>query len=170
MTMDPRSLRRIRLENEYEELKKLSGEVIHIEPLGPWPYARYKITFNIRTIVREDPIEYQLKTVCLLELPDGFPKQMPRLHILEGSGTKPPWHVNWYKGGAWCAGGWSWDEPLSSYIWRCAKTLQFDPSGVTNPDNAANREAIHFWETNKNDPWIFPTDRRHIPLPDDIPS
>ena len=166
--MDPRALRSTRLKNEHNELMKLNGSVIKIEPFGYEPYGSYRITFNIRTIISATPT-YQSKTICILELPEGFPLSMPRLHVADGS--KPPWHVNWYNAidGAWCAGDWNASESLVNYIYRCAKILQFD-TVITNPENPANKAAIPFWNANKNNTDIIPCDRQTLPIADAPPK
>lgn len=162
--MDPRALRATRLKNEHRELMKLNGPVIEIEPLDFEPHAKYRITFNIRTIISPKPT-YQSKTVCVLELPEGFPRDMPRLLIEQCSETVTPWHVNWYKGGTWCAGNWSSSEPLTNYIYRCAKTLQFDTL-ITRLESPANKDAIPFWNDNKKKVGIIPCDRQTLPTAD----
>lgn len=160
--MDPRALRTTRLKNEHRELMKLNSSVIEIEPIGLEPYGLYKISFNIRTIISATPT-YQNKTVCVLELPERFPVDMPRLHVSDGS--KPPWHVNWYQGGTWCAGDWDASESLVNYIYRCAKILQFD-TAITNPGNSANKDAIPFWNANKNKSGVIPCDEQTLPTAD----
>ena len=167
MAIDPRALRAVRLKHEHGDLMKLNGSIIKIEPLGSEPYGSYRITFNIRTIISSTPA-YQSKTVCILELPENFPVAMPRLHIAEGSGSKPPWHVNWYIGGTWCAGDWNIEESLVNYVYRCAKILQFD-KGITNPLSWANKDAIPFWNANKNNASIIPCDRQTLPTADAPP-
>ena len=164
MPIDRRKLRAARLTSEYGELMKLNGNIIKIEPLGTAPYSKYRITFYIRTIIHPMPM-YQNKTVCILELPENFPIAMPRLHIDENSGTKHPWHVNWYTGGTWCAGNWHCEEPLTNYVYRCAKTLQFD-SQVTNPFSPANELASPFWNANKGNPSVIPCDKQVLPTLD----
>lgn len=164
MPIDPRALRTARLQNEHRELMKLNSSVIKIEPLGQAPYDTYRVTFHIKTIVSPTPT-YQNKTVCILELPEHFPTAMPRLHVEERSGSKPPWHVNWYTGGTWCAGNWNIEESLANYVYRCAKVLQFDPV-ITNPANPANKEAIPFWNANKNRAGVIPCDKQTIPTAD----
>jgi hypothetical protein len=145
---------------------KLNGSVIKIEPLGSEPYSSYRIIFNIKTIISTTPT-YQNRTVCILELPERFPVDMPRLHVAEGS--KPPWHVNWYTGGTWCAGDWNAAESLVNYIYRCAKILQFD-TVITNPGNPANKDAIPFWNANKSKPEVIPCDRQTLPTADAPPK
>ena len=61
--VDQRALRQRRLQCEYEELRKISGDIIKIEPLGNAPYEKYRITFNLRTVVSPAPM-FRDQTVC----------------------------------------------------------------------------------------------------------
>ena len=157
---DPRTLRRIRLENEYRELMAINGSIIRIEPLGSAPYERYRITYNIRTIISPRP-EYRDSTVCELSIPAGYPQAVPRMEAI----TRPvPWHVNWFTSGSWCHGHWDEDSSLANFIYRCAKVLQFDPE-FANPGSSANSEALSFWHSNKNNRRVIPCDTQALPDP-----
>lgn len=164
--IDQRALRQRRLTNEYNELMKINGSVIHIEPLGNSPYERYRITFNIRTIISSSPA-YRNKTVCLLTIPAGYPEHAPKIAVEEGS-MPPPWHVNWYRGGTWCFGYWAKEESLVNYIYRCAKTVQFCTEFTdARYDAAANKEAVDFWNKNQGKHGIIPSDTQKLPTIDD---
>jgi len=158
---DPREIRNRRLTNEYNELMQINGPIIQIEPLGNEPYERYKITFNIRTIISPAP-SYRNKTVCILIIPPRYPKEEPTIT----AETSPyPWHINWFSSGRWCFGGWNQEESLVSFIHRCARTLQFDPE-ITNPGSVANRTALPFWDTHKHNRQIIPSDIQVLPTLD----
>ena len=159
--LDPREQRNIRLANEYNELKRLNGRVIQIEPIGNAPYESYKVTFNIRTIISPAP-SYRDKTVCTLTIPPNYPKGAPTIIT---SHTPYPWHPNWYQNGRWCLGGWNEEESLANYIHRCARVLQFDPV-ITNPGSPANRDAIAFWNANKRNRRVIPCDTQALPILD----
>jgi ubiquitin-protein ligase len=162
---DPRALRQRRLTNEYNELMCMSGDVIHIEPLGDAPYEKYRITFNIRTVISDKP-NFRDKTVCLLTIPPGYPKDRPKIAV-DDSSKPPPWHPNWWTGGTWCEGYWTQEESLVSFIYRCAKTIQFSHEYTdSNIDSAANKSAILFWNANKNNVEIIPTDSKALPMVD----
>ena len=162
---DQRALRELRLINEYHELMSISGSVIHIEPLGNAPYEKYRITFNLRTVISPAPA-YRDKTVCMLTIPPGYPEVVPKIAVEESS--KPqPWHPNWYRGGTWCFGYWTKEESLVNYIYRCAKTIQFSPEFTdAKPDAAANKDAIAFWNANKNKSGVIPSDTKKLPMVD----
>jgi len=154
----PHLLRQRRLENEYLELMMINGDVINIEPLGVAPHDSYKIIFKIRTIISPIPT-YEDLLECTLTIPPEYPEVAP---AITANNTPYPWHVNWFQNGRWCFGAWNREEPLVSYLYRCAKTLQFDPV-FTNPNDAANNAAIAFCNDNENNKNIIPCDKKTIP-------
>ena len=158
---DPRELRNKRLENEYKELMRINGPIIQITPIGRAPYESYSITFNIRTIISPTPT-YRDKTACTLTIPPNYPDGAP---TITSNQTPYPWHVNWFPSGRWCFGGWTREESLVNYIYRCAKILQFDPE-ITNTRSPANRDAIPFWEANKRNKRVIPCDTQVLPTLD----
>lgn len=163
--VDQRSLRQVRLTNEYKELMKINGNIIKVEPLGNAPYEKYRITFFLRTIIGPGPI-YRDKTVCILTIPSGYPDIVPKMAV-ESSSMPQPWHPNWYKSGTWCFGYWSKEESLVNYIYRCAKTIQFDPVVTDAKEiSAANKEAVPFWNANKGRVGIIPSDTKVLPVAD----
>lgn len=160
--VDQRALRQRRLINEYNELMKINGDIIQIEPLGASPYEKYRITFNIRTIIGKNPI-YRNKTVCILTVPAGYPEHFPKIAV-EDTSMPAPWHPNWYKGGAWCFGSWTKEESLVNYIYRCAKTIQFSSDFTdARKEAAANPEAVLFWNENVDNQNIIPSDTKKLP-------
>ena len=162
---DQRALRERRLNNEYKELMCVNGDVIQVEPLGESPYEKYRITFNIRTIISAVPA-FRDRTVCILTIPPGYPKDRPKIAVDDES-MPPPWHPNWFLGGTWCEGYWVLEESLVNFIYRCAKTMQFVPDYTdASPDSAANKEAISFWNANLNKPNIIPSDTKNLPTVD----
>ncbi len=168
--VDQRALRQRRLQCEYEELRKISGDIIKIEPLGNAPYEKYRITFNLRTVISPAPI-FRNQTVCILTIPAGYPDVVPKMAV-ESSSMPQPWHPNWYKSGTWCFGYWTKEESLANYIYRCAKTIQFDEQFTdAKIDAAANKEAVPFWHENKGKLGIIPSDSKRIPVLDaDVPT
>ena len=58
-----------------------------------------------------------------------------------------------------------YEESLVNYLYRCAKTLQFDPE-IANPDSIANRDALPFWNANKNNRKVIPCDKQVLPILD----
>lgn len=162
---DQRALRQRRLANEYRELMTISGSVIEIEPLGGAPYEKYRVTFHVRTIVSPAP-DFRDQTVCILTIPAGYPDIVPKIAMEEGS-MPQPWHPNWYKSGTWCFGFWAKEESLVSYLYRCAKTIQFSPAFTdARPDAAANREAVAFWNANLGRDGVIPSDTKELPTAD----
>lgn len=161
--VDPRVLRKKRLEYEYKELMELNrkSSIIDIKPQGNAPYETYTVVFNIRTIVSSEPT-YRDKTVCTLTIPPNYPEGPPSI---TANNTPYPWHINWYKSGRWCLGDWNREEPLVNYLHRCARTLQFDPE-IANLGSVANPDAITFWKANKNNRKIIPCDKQVLPTLD----
>ncbi len=162
LMVDPRSLRHRRLMNEYNELMQFRNDVIQIEPLSKSPCDKYRITFNLQTIISPQPI-YRNRTVCILTIPPGYPDTVPKISM-DGDSMPPPWHVNWYRGGTWCFGTWTREESLVNYIYRCAKTIIFDPNFTdARYDASANKDAIAFWNANRLRRDMFPTDKKELP-------
>lgn len=158
---DLRELRNKRLNNEYKELMRINGSIIQIVPIGNPPYESYKITFNIRTIISPAPT-YRDRTVCILTIPPNYPDGAP---AIKADSTPYPWHINWFSSGSWCIGGWSREESLVNFIHRCARTLQFDPE-IANPSSLANRDAMAFWDVNKDNTRVIPCDTQVLPTLD----
>ena len=162
---DPRELRRKRLENEHKELMRINGSVIKIEPLGIAPYDKYRITYNIRTIISPAPT-YRDKTVVTLTIPPSYPGPTGA-PLIVANDTPYPWHVNWFTSGRWCSAYYSdnYDssESLVNFVIRCARVLQFDPV-VTNTGSPANGAAIAFWNANKNNKRMIPCDTQSLPV------
>ena len=155
---DPRALRNKRLENEHKELMRINGSIIQIVPVGRPPYETYKVTFNIRTIISPAPT-YRNQTVCTLSIPPNYPNGAP---TITADNTPYPWHINWFQNGRWCFGDWNPEESLVNYLHRCARTLQFDPE-IANPGSAANKDAMSFWNANKNNRRVIPSDTQVLP-------
>lgn len=155
---DPRALRNRRLENEYNELMRINGSIIQIVPLGNPPYEKYKVTFNIRTIISPTPT-YRNQTVCTLTIPPNYPDAAP---TITANHTPYPWHINWFANGRWCFGNWNREESLVNYLHRCARTLQYDPE-IANPGSVANGDAVPFWEANRRNRNVIPSDRQVLP-------
>lgn len=160
---DPRALRNIRLANEYEELQKINGSIIEIIPVGTHPpYDKYTVIFHIRTIISPAPT-FRDQTICTLTLPPNYPEGAP---TITANQTPYPWHINWFRDGRWCLGHWNPEESLVNYLYRCARTLQFDPE-IANPNSVANGDAVPFWNANKNNRRIIPCDMQILPTPGD---
>ena len=166
---DPKEIRKIILQNEYEELSELDSmsDIIKIFPLGSPPYEKYRIVFNIRTIVGPGPV-YRDQTVCTLWIPERYPCEGP---LIRSDDRPAPWHPDWYMDGRWSYGFWNIGDSLVHYLYRCARTLQYDPVMVSN--GPSNRDAFFFWEANKDNPDVIPCDKQVLPVlpekPDRIP-
>ena len=157
---DPKEIRRIRLQNEYEELSELDSmsDIIKIFPLGSPLYEEYRIIFNIRTIVGPEPA-YRDQTICTLQIPENYPLEAPTL----SAESRPfPWHPNWFENGVWDCGYWDITRSLTDLLEGCARTLQFDPE-ITNIYNVSNTNAVSFWEANKDNPDVIPCDKQVLP-------
>ncbi|MBR1442014.1 MAG: hypothetical protein IJ583_00590 [Firmicutes bacterium] len=159
--MTERELRKIRLKNDYEEMKKIRSDVIKWRVLkGEEPYAEvYEVTLNIRTIIgiQDGKPVYRDKSVVKIELPETYPFEQPHAYMV----TMPqPFHPNWYVSGKWCFGFWDISESLMSYVYRMAKTVQFQPE-YTNPQSPANHDALPWWFANEKSEYV-PCDKQDI--------
>lgn len=163
---DPRELRKKRLENEHRELMSINGPIIKIEPMGSAPYNRYRITYNIRTIISPKPT-YRESTTCYLDIPPAYPGPTgaPTIMAIE---TPYPWHINWFSSGKWCSAYYSSNfdpnESLVNFVLRCARVLQFDPT-IANRNSVANPNATPFWDANVRNRRIMPCDTQSLPVP-----
>lgn len=135
----PRDLRNLRLRNEYQEIMRINGDIIKVEPLDSEPHEKYRITFNIRTIISTSPT-YSERTVCSLTLPPNYPDAPPSIR----PETPPPLNRTWHDG-YWCVGQWNKEESLISCIIRCARTLQCDPT-VSGYDSNGTYYGKNIWE------------------------
>ncbi|MDR2368549.1 MAG: hypothetical protein LBF58_10680 [Deltaproteobacteria bacterium] len=158
---NPRTLRNIRLENEYKELMAINGEIIQIEAMDKPPHENYRVTFNIRTIVGPEPI-FSHQTVCLLKLPPNYPKGSPTICA---ESPPYPFHVNWRANGSLCQDKWNLEDTLVDLVLLCARTLQSDPA-VTNVAIVMTQEAMGFWRKNKGKKGIIPSDTQVLPTLD----
>lgn len=162
---DLRALRNTRLTNEHKELMKINGPVIVIEPLGSPPYDKYRITYNIRTIVSPKPT-YRNSTVCTLSIPPSYPGPTgaPSIYANE---TPYPWHINWFQSGKWCSAyytnNYDSSESLVNFVLRCARVLQFDPE-IANRRSVANHDAEAFWDANVRNKRVMPCDTTPLPV------
>lgn len=158
-----------RLEHDYYCMKKLSEmcPAIKWEAIdGTIPnITKYKITFNIRTIVgltgigsKKKP-KYRSSSTVIVDLKD-YPFGKLSTQMVE---VPRPYHPNWYQSGSWCqrGGGSSVSEDLITLVIRMAKTIQFDPS-VTSSKDWADPVAATWWDQNKNS-GLFPCDTTKIP-------
>jgi ubiquitin-protein ligase len=143
---------------------RINGPIIRVEPLGSEPYEKYRVTFNIRTIISPRPT-YREQTVCILSIPPNYPVGAPSLVAEQ---TPYPWHINWFTSGSWCLGTWNRDESLVNFLTRCGRTLQFDPE-IGNPGSPANRAAMEFWDQNKGNRRVMPSDTQVLPTLDENP-
>jgi len=157
----PQEIRKIRIENDYVEMKNIKGNVIDWKVVkGSIPCVEaYELTINIKTIVGALP-SYRSEHNLLLELPEDYPNVPPLINMR----TNPqPYHPNWYTNGNWCYGTWVKSESLGHFVVRMVRTLQFDLD-ITNPDSPANREAKD-WFVSKLGSSLFPCDRTILPDP-----
>ena len=51
---------------------------------------------------------------------------------------------------------------MVNYLHRCARTLQYDPE-IANPGSVANRSAVPFWEANRRNRNVIPSDKQVLP-------
>lgn len=154
----PQEIRRIRLENDYKEMRNIQGSIISFEAEGT-PPDKYMLTVKVRTIIGPGPAyrdEHQLKVT----LPADYPTSAPEIVMI----TKPqPYHPNWFSYGKWCSGDWEMVEGLGHLVVRMIRTLQYDIE-ITNEKSPANTDATDWYVKNRHR-GIFPCDRQILPDP-----
>ena len=161
MAVTPQEQRKIRLKNDFREMKNIKGASIQWDAIkGSQPYVEeYDLVVKIRTIIASGP-EYRERHKIKIILPENYPFSAPLTTMI----TKPqPFHPNWYPNGKWCYGYWEVSEGLGHHIIRMIRTLQFDPE-ITNPNSAANNKAKS-WYLKNRDQKLFPCDRTALPDP-----
>ncbi len=155
-----------RIEHDYYCMMKLSEmcPVIQWEAIGGTipRVTKYKVTFNIRTIIGIDAFKkpkYRTKSTVIIDLKD-YPFGKLSTQMVE---VPRPYHPNWYQSGSWCqrGGGSSVSEDLATLVIRMAKTIQFRPE-VTSVKDWADPIAADWWKENENK-GIFPCDNTKIP-------
>lgn len=157
--MTPEEQRQVRLKNDYEEMKKLHGEMIRVEAVGD-PPEQYSLKVRIRSIIGPDP-NYRSEHEIRVELPSGYPrKTAPEIVMVS---QPPPFHPNWWADGRWCYGSWNRYELLGHHVLRMVRTLQFDTE-ITNPGSPANTKAA-MWYLRQLRQGLFPCDRQILPDP-----
>lgn len=157
----PQEQRKIRLKNDYTEMKNIRGDIIQWEILkGEAPYVEsYRLTVHVRTIISSVP-EYRDTHIIDVELSENYPFSPPRVTM---QSSPQPFHPNWYLDRHWCYGTWNLFESLGEHVTRMIRTLQFDLE-ITNPNSAANSQANTWFLSHKN-AGLFPCDKTTLPDP-----
>lgn len=124
----------IRLENDYAMLRKsFDGHPnIAVAPLGPHPFERYQVTYNLPSLRLDDrgrPVLSNL-TVIDIELPGTYPKDKPRAVAHEDV-----FHPNF---GSWVciADFWSPAQSLADIVIEIGQMLQWQKYNVQSPLSA----------------------------------
>ena len=154
--------RRARLASDYRELMSMAGPILKVTPLaGVPPYCdEYELEIHIRSIVGPEPT-YRSVHKIRLSLPRGYPLSSPRAVMM----TRPfPYHTNWFSSGAWCNGVLHPTEGLGDFVVRMMQTLQFRHE-MTNVHSPARTDACLWYQQNKHNSQLFPSDTQTIPQP-----
>lgn len=154
--------RRTRLASDYRELMSMTGPILKVKPLsGVPPYCdEYELEIHIRSIVGPEPTYRSVHTIRL-SLPSGYPMSPPRAVMV----TRPfPYHTNWFSSGTWCSGGCHPTERLGDFVVRMMQTLQFRHD-MTNVHSPARQDARIWYQQNKDDTDLFPSDTQTLPQP-----
>jgi ubiquitin-protein ligase len=157
----PQEQRRIRIGNDYKEMRNILGNIISWEIVtGTVPYVEeYKLEVKVRTIIGPRP-DYRDNHLIQVTLPPAYPYVAP-LIVMQSS--PQPYHPNWFGDKRWCYGSWDIAEGLGHHVIRMIRTLQFDAE-ITNPRSPANSDATAWYLANLNKRW-FPCDRQVLPDP-----
>lgn len=124
-----------RITADYEEIKKnFDGHKnIIVEPIGPEPAEKYRITYYINGIYLngEDKIETLNKHVVMITLHSEYPRYKPICNI-----ETPIWHPN-FKDGQICIGDiWGAGESLSDIIVNIGDMIQYKSWNSFSPLSA----------------------------------
>lgn len=159
--MTPQEQRKIRLQNDYQEMLNIKGNIVDWRTTkGSPPYVEaYELTVRVRTIIGSGP-NYRGEHIILIELPANYPIGPPQTSMRT---TPQPFHPNWYSSGRWCYGSWDFSESLGHHVIRMIQTLQFNLD-ITNPNSAANSEANSWFQANQGRS-LFPCDNTVLPDP-----
>lgn len=130
------SARLRRIAADYEEIKKnFSGHKnISVEPIGPEPAEKYKVTYYINGIyLKEDnTVETLNKHIVMITLHSEYPRYKPICTI-----ETPIWHPN-FKDGQICIGDiWGAGESISDIIVNIGDMIQYKSWNSFSPLSAA---------------------------------
>ena len=144
---DAMSPRMRRLLADWEAVRaELSGHpLVSVEPLGPTPPDKYKVTFRLTGVALqgENPV-HVMHHECEIHLPIGYPREQPLVLPLT-----PIFHPN--VSDRYCiADYWSAGEGLLDVITRLAKIIQYQSYNTKSPLNA---RAAYWADQN---PALFP--------------
>jgi ubiquitin-protein ligase len=125
----------IRLENDYSKLREAFDGHSHISvaPLGPAPFERYRITYNLPSLrldAQGRPTVANATTIEI-ELSGSYPKDKPRAVSHE-----EVFHPNF---GAWVciADFWSPAQSLADIVIEIGQMLQWQKYNVQSPLSAS---------------------------------
>lgn len=125
-----------RITADYEEIKKSfdGHKNIIVEPIGPEPAEKYRITYYINGIYlnEEGKIETLNKHIVMITLHSEYPRYKPICNI-----ETPIWHPN-FKDGQICIGDiWGAGESLSDIIVNVGDMIQYKSWNSFSPLSAA---------------------------------
>ncbi|EKQ57912.1 MULTISPECIES: FHA domain-containing protein [unclassified Clostridium] len=125
-----------RIAADYEDIKKhFDGhKYIIVEPIGPEPAEKYKITYYINGIymIEEGKVETLNKHIVIITLHSEYPRYKPLCTI-----ETPIWHPN-FKDGQICIGDiWGAGESLSDIIVNIGDMIQYKSWNSYSPLSAA---------------------------------
>ena len=125
-----------RIAADYEEIKKKfsNHKNIIVEPIGPEPAEKYKVTYYIKGLyLKEDgTVEIFNKHVVIITLHSEYPRYKPICTI-----ETPIWHPN-FKDGQICIGDiWGAGESLCDIIINIGDMIQYKSWNSFSPLSAA---------------------------------
>ena len=142
--MSPR-MRRLLADWEAVRAEFSGHPLVSVEPLGPTPPDKYKVTFRLTGVALqgENPV-HVAHHECEIHLPIGYPREQPLVLPLT-----PIFHPN--VSDRYCiADYWSAGEGLMDVITRLAKIIQYQSYNTKSPLNA---RAAYWADQN---PALFP--------------
>jgi hypothetical protein len=152
--MDPRARRR---EEDVRKLHALEAQycgMLRVLEVAGNPPRRMRLRFDVPTARNARfPLERQSTSEIVVELPESYPVQEPRLMV-----TTPVFNPNVYTSGIVCHGTkWLPTEGLDFLVVRVMRLLALDPE-IVNVHSAANGMAAAWYRMALlRSPGAFPT-------------
>lgn len=144
-TMSPR-MRRLAADWDAVRTAFSGSPVVTVEPLGPAPADKYKVTFKLKGLALQgdQPMQSRLHE-CEIHLPAGYPREQPLVLPLT-----PIFHPNVTD--RYCiSDNWTAGESLMDVITRLADIIQYRSYNTKSP---LNGRAAHW--VDQQDPSVFP--------------
>jgi hypothetical protein len=152
--VDPRTRRRTEDVRKLYSLEAQYGGLLRVPEVAGEPPHLLRLRLAIPTArAATFPLDRQAASELLIELPEAYPFQEPRLTV-----TTPVFNPNVYASGVVCHGvTWMPTEGLDLLVVRVMRLIALDPA-IVNVRSAANGLAAAWYRTViAQHPWAFPS-------------